>query len=72
MKSVEQPNPSCEAGNLYRLLPSVNDLLLMPGFTALLRNERKAILGIQMIKVGFNLSRLHEVNSRKKNTKHIK
>jgi len=37
MKSVEQPNPSCEAGNLYRLLPSVNDLLLMPGFTALLQ-----------------------------------
>jgi L-seryl-tRNA(Ser) seleniumtransferase len=37
MKSVEQPNPSCEAGNLYRLLPSVNELLLMPGFTALLQ-----------------------------------
>ena len=37
MKSVEQPDDSCEAGNLYRLLPSVNDLLLTPGFAGLLK-----------------------------------
>ena len=37
MKSVEQFDDSCEAGNLFRLLPSVNDLLLLPGFTALLQ-----------------------------------
>jgi len=37
MKSVEQPDDSCDAGNLYRLLPSVNDLLLTPGFAALLQ-----------------------------------
>jgi L-seryl-tRNA(Ser) seleniumtransferase len=37
MKSVEQPNDSCEASNLYRLLPSVNDLLLTTGFVKLLQ-----------------------------------
>ena len=37
MKSVEQASDSDEAVGLYRLLPSVNDLLLTPGFVALLQ-----------------------------------
>jgi L-seryl-tRNA(Ser) seleniumtransferase len=39
MKSIEQASDSCEAGNLYRLLPSVNDLLLTPGLAGLLKTH---------------------------------
>src|ERR1700691_5563248 len=39
MKSIEESTDSCEAGNLYRLLPSVNDLLLTPGFLGLLKTH---------------------------------
>ena len=37
MKSVEQASKSDEQAGLYRLLPSVNDLLLTPEFAALLQ-----------------------------------
>jgi L-seryl-tRNA(Ser) seleniumtransferase len=39
MKSIEPASDSCEAGNLYRLLPSVNDLLLTPSFADLLKTH---------------------------------
>jgi len=45
MKSVEQASESDEQVSLYRLLPSVNDLLLTPGFIALLQtHSHRAIM----------------------------
>ena len=37
MKNVEQANESDDQASLYRLLPSVNDLLHTPGFAALIQ-----------------------------------
>ena len=37
MTSSEQANTGCDVGSLYRLLPSLNDLLLAPAFLALLQ-----------------------------------
>ena len=37
MTSSEQANIGCDAASLYRLLPSLNDLLLSPAFLALLQ-----------------------------------
>src|ERR1700721_3154671 len=43
MKSLEQASDSNGASSLYRLLPSVNDLLLAPQFVALLHaNSHRA------------------------------
>ncbi len=43
MKSVEQMSKSDEQDSLYRLLPSVNDLLLSPEFAALLQMYSRSV-----------------------------